>query len=70
MSNDTEEPKLSPRQRDVLILVGKGCSDEEVGRLLGMTKNTVVSYMREIRQRLDVNTRVEAAVWACKQGWL
>jgi two-component system, NarL family, nitrate/nitrite response regulator NarL len=61
---------LPPRERDVLILVGKGCSSKEVGRLLNMTPHTVNDHMKRIFRRLDVDTRVEAAVWAAKQGWL
>lgn len=62
--------ELSEREREVLILVGKGCSDPEVGRLLGISRHTVSTHLRVIFRRLDVSTRVEAAVWACKQGWL
>lgn len=61
---------LSPREREVLILVGKGFSNAEIGRLLDLTSHTVASYIRQIFVRLEVDSRVEAAVWACKQGWL
>lgn len=61
---------LPPREREVLILVGKGFSNAEIGRLLGLTPYTVADYLRYIFVRLDVDSRVEAAVWAAKQGWL
>ncbi len=63
-------PELTMRQREVLILVGKGLPDREVGRYLGISCLTVNEHMRHIFRKLGVNTRVEAAVWACKQGML
>jgi DNA-binding CsgD family transcriptional regulator len=61
---------LTPREREVLILVGKGCTSAEVGKLLGMSTFTVGDHLKAVFAKLDVGTRVEAAVWAAKQGWL
>jgi DNA-binding NarL/FixJ family response regulator len=68
--NAVVSSELTPREREVLTLVGKGCTDGEVANLLGITAGTVRSYMQVIFEKLDVSGRVEAAVWACKQGWL
>lgn len=61
---------LTPREREVLTLVGKGFGYSEVARLLGISSDTVNEYMRRVCRRLEVNTRIEAAVLAAKQGWL
>ena len=61
---------LTPREREVLLFVGKGCTNAEIAELLKITESTVGDYLKRIFKRLDVDTRVEAAVWACKQGWL
>lgn len=72
MSNDYATPgsALTPREKEVLLLVGKGFTDREVGGLLGIKPYTVQHYLKSIYVRIDVDSRVEAAVWACKQGWL
>lgn len=69
---DTIKPgtPLTKREREVLILVGKGFTNAEIGRLLSRSPHTIGSHMKVITKRLDVNSRVEAAVWACRQGWL
>jgi DNA-binding NarL/FixJ family response regulator len=61
---------LTPREREILTIAGKGMKDAEIAALLGLTKYTVNSYLQVIYAKLDVSGRVEAAVWACKQGWL
>lgn len=52
---------LSDRQRDVLALLAKGCSNEEIAQELCISRNTVKFHMREIFVRLGVRNRVEAA---------
>lgn len=61
---------LTPREKDVLLLVGKGITDKEIARLLGIARHTVRHHLKAINVRLQTSGRVEAAVWACKQGWL
>lgn len=65
-----ELPQLSKRETDVLVFVGKGLSNKEVGALMGLSHCTVNDYLKSIFKKLDVNTRVEAAVLACKAGLL
>ena len=69
MKLPTERP-LTARQSDVLVLLGKGCSDKEIARALEIGRWAVNGEIRGIYSRLGVNTRVEAAVWAAKAGLL
>lgn len=59
---------LSPREREVLILIAKGLSRNEVAALLGLSGNTVARYIRDVYQKLDISSRAEAAVEACRMG--
>lgn len=59
---------LSPREREVLILVAKGLSRHEVAQLLNLSTNTVARYIRDVYQKLDISSRAEAAVEACRMG--
>lgn len=59
---------LTDRQRESLVLLSKGYSNEEAGRLLGCGKHTVAAHRAAIYRRLDVSTAPEAAVIAAKAG--
>lgn len=61
---------LTPRENEILVFVGKGFTNDEVGSLLKIGRHTVNDHMKSIYKKLDVDSRVEAAVWACKQGML
>ncbi|RKT54521.1 response regulator transcription factor [Saccharothrix australiensis] len=56
--------ELSPRERQVLALVGAGCSNQEIGDRLHLVEGTVKSYVSAILNRLDVRNRVQAAIIA------
>jgi DNA-binding NarL/FixJ family response regulator len=50
---------LTPRQRQVVELVAAGCSNEEIGRALGISTRTVKAYTDAIRDRLGARRRSE-----------
>lgn len=70
MTTEAHEPKkpLTQRELDVLVITAKGFSQKEVAGLLSIKQSTVNDRMRSVFLKLDVNTRVEAAVWAAKKG--
>ncbi|HEY1789530.1 MAG TPA: LuxR C-terminal-related transcriptional regulator [Verrucomicrobiae bacterium] len=55
---------LSPRERDVLALMSKGCADKEIASSLGLSVWTVHGYVKKIFERLGVHTRTEAVIRA------
>ena len=55
---------MSPRERDVLGLIGQGLSNAEIGRRLHLSTATVKDYVSAVLDRLDVTNRVQAAVVA------
>jgi DNA-binding NarL/FixJ family response regulator len=59
---------LSGREREVLELVAIGLSNAEIGGRLGLAEKTVKHYMTAILGKLDVGSRVEAALLAYKAG--
>jgi DNA-binding NarL/FixJ family response regulator len=58
---------LSPRHLRVLRGLVEGKSAREIGRVTGLTLQTVKSYMREIYSSLGVNSRAEAVAAALRQ---
>lgn len=66
---ETSDPhSLSPREQEVLILVAKGLNRREVADQLALSTNTIARYIRDIYQKLDISSRAEAAVEACRLG--
>jgi DNA-binding NarL/FixJ family response regulator len=65
-----EDPlgELTTREREVLELVAAGLSNAEIGGRLGLAEKTVKHYMTAILGKLDVGSRVEAALFAYKAG--
>jgi len=55
---------LTPREREVLALVGAGLSNAEIGGRLFLVEGTVKAYVSAVLGRLEVKNRVQAAVLA------
>jgi DNA-binding NarL/FixJ family response regulator len=60
--------ELSTRERQVLELVASGLSNQEIGLQLGLAEKTVKHYMTNILTKLQVRSRVEAALLAARVG--
>jgi DNA-binding NarL/FixJ family response regulator len=59
---------LSPRELEVLGLVGAGFSNAEIAARLFLVEGTVKAYVSAILQRLAVKNRVQAAIVAYEAG--
>ena len=60
--------ELSGRERQVLELVANGLSNQEIGLKLGLAEKTIKHYMTNILTKLQVRSRVEAALLAARGG--
>ena len=60
--------ELSTRERQVLELVASGMSNQEIGLKLGLAEKTIKHYMTNILTKLQVRSRVEAALLAARVG--
>ena len=61
---------LSPRQIDVLTLLCDGLSNKPIGRNLGISACTVKQHVQAILKEFRVETRLQAVVFAYKNGIL
>ena len=59
---------LSPRELDILRGIARGASNKEIGREHGIAETTVKIHVQHILRKLDVSSRVHAAVIATEQG--
>lgn len=55
---------LSPREREVLDLIGEGLANKQIARRLGITERTVKAHAGSVFRRLGVSDRTSAALWA------
>ena len=54
--------ELTSREREILRLVGEGLTNREIGVHLHLTEKTIKHYMTSVLQKLQVRSRVEAAL--------
>jgi DNA-binding NarL/FixJ family response regulator len=59
---------LTPRELDVLTLLGKGSSNSEIAAQLYLSEGTVRNYVSAILTKLGVHDRTQAAVLAVRHG--
>jgi DNA-binding NarL/FixJ family response regulator len=59
-----ELASLSPRERDILALIGDGLTNREIGKKLYLSEKTVKNHISRLLAKLGVQRRVQAAVLA------
>lgn len=59
---------LTEREKEVLSIIAKGMTMVETANMLGLKRNTVAGYVKEIYRKLNVSSRAEAAITAQKMG--
>lgn len=64
----TMAPSLSPRERETLALLARGCHLPEVASQLGVTRNTAAGFIKNVYRKLNVSTRAEATLEAARLG--
>ncbi len=61
---------VTPREYDVLRLVAEGHTNAEIGARLGLSNNTVKSYLGQVRQKLQARNRAQLVTIARQRGLL
>jgi DNA-binding NarL/FixJ family response regulator len=63
-----EKYTLSGRENDVLRLLARGYSNDQIAGLLGISEGTVKNHVTNIYDKIGVHTRSEAVAWAWEHG--
>lgn len=57
-------PGLTPREREILALIGEGLTNRQIGRRLYLAEKTVKNHISRLLAKLGVERRIQAAVIA------
>lgn len=58
--------ELTEKERDILKLVGEGLTNREIGERIHLSEKTIKHYITNILQKLQVRSRVQAALLAAR----
>lgn len=64
----SELDKLTPREREILACLARGESNKVIARALDLAESTVKIHVQNILKKLDLSSRVQAAVFAVEHG--
>lgn len=70
VSHSTEQVSLSAREKEVLELITKGFTADEIAKLITVSQHTIRTYVRRIYVKLKVTSKTEAIFEARNQGLL
>ncbi len=65
---NSEQAELTEREMQILRLIAKGLSNKMIARELDITEGTVKVHVKHLLKKLNLRSRVEAAVWAVNEG--
>ena len=61
-------PDLSPREQEVLVLVARGGSNQQIADALNLSRDTVRNHVSSVLSKLGVNSKLQAAAVAVQRG--
>jgi two-component system nitrate/nitrite response regulator NarL len=68
ISTTLEVNKLTPREREIIVMLARGASNKEIARLLDLAESTVKIHVQGILRKLNLASRVQAAVYAVEHN--
>jgi DNA-binding NarL/FixJ family response regulator len=65
---DARAEQLTPREREVLALIGRGFANKRIALELGIAEKTVKTHVGNVLSKLGVSDRTQAALYAARVG--
>jgi len=60
--------RLTPRESEIIIMLARGESNKSIARILDLAESTVKIHVQGILRKLNITSRVQAAVYAVENG--
>jgi two-component system nitrate/nitrite response regulator NarL len=70
LAEDSTLESLSTREREILVLIAQGDSNKGIARTLDIAETTVKVHVQHIFRKLNLSSRVQAAMYAAAHGWV
>lgn len=67
-AGDEAVASLTPREREILVAIGQGLTNTEIGERLTVAESTVKTYVGRILMKLGLRDRVHAVIFAYEHG--
>ena len=65
---EPDDIELTPRERDVLVLMAEGASNKVIARQLGISVHTAKFHVGSLLEKLDATGRTDAVAHAARRG--
>jgi two-component system secretion response regulator SsrB len=60
---------LTPREREVVVLVANGLMRKEIARRLGLSPATIAQHVVRIYKKLEIHGIAQLTRYSIRQGW-
>ncbi|MET9259926.1 helix-turn-helix domain-containing protein [Amycolatopsis sp. NPDC004079] len=70
LADDTSGPAIRPSERRLLSLLAAGLTDDQVARVLGVSRRTMFRYLENLMARTGAANRFQLALHATRNDWL
>lgn len=60
---------LSPREAEIIALIARGLTNQEIAERAHVTMNSIKSYIRSAYRKIGVERRTQAVIWATANGF-
>jgi two-component system, NarL family, nitrate/nitrite response regulator NarL len=67
LQNSTQAQSITRREKEILLLISNGISNKKIAEQLFISENTVKNHLKNLLEKLELENRVQLAIYAIKQ---